>query len=542
MSPHSPKIGDGQVIFLIAVATRGLTFQRGTATFLKIGGEKRPTIMLKKIFLTITAALLIFIGIILFRTFTYGAAPTASDTVALPDAPEISAETAAQNLSRAIQFETITYASGDPTAGNEGPWIELQTWLAETYPAIHAVAPPELVPGTLTQLYTWQGSNSALDPILLMAHQDVVPVNAGTQSDWEGAPFGGEVKNGYIYGRGAIDDKGNLIGIMEAVEALTKSGFKPQRSIILMFGHDEEVSGSGAEAGIALLKSRGIRPEMALDEGFMVIDPSPLTGKPMGFIGVSEKGYITLKVTALAEGGHSSTPPRNSATVRLSQAVVALDENQMPSYIGEPPVSDLFASTADDMPFMQKMAFANLWLFNKQVESSMADIPAANAMIRTTTAPTMLEGSAKENVLAQRAEATVNFRIHPNDTPESVLAHAKAVTSHIEGLEIAVGDEGIGSNASPISPSDNRAYRVLASVATETGSGAPVAPSLVLGATDARYASAITDSVYRFAPAVLSPEDLTGFHGTNERISVENMGRLSKGYAQIILAMDPPEE
>ena len=154
----------------------------------------------------------------------------------------------------------------------------------------------------------------------------------------------------------------------------------------------------------------------------------------------------------------------------------------------------------------------------------------------------MMAGSAKENVLAQRASAIVNFRIHPNDSEEKVLEHVKRVTAGISGLEIRVSREGIrGAGASAVSPTDNRAYAVLASVAEAIGEGAPAAPGLVLGATDARYAGAITPNVYRFAPAILSPQDLTGFHGTNERLSVENMGRLARGYATIILAMDEPD-
>jgi carboxypeptidase PM20D1 len=266
------------------------------------------------------------------------------------------------------------------------------------------------------------------------------------------------------------------------------------------------------------------------------------TGKPTGFIGIAEKGYVTLDIVANAAGGHSSTPPRNSATVSLSRAVIALDENQMPSDLSKPPSSDMFKAAGEDMPFLQRMAFANLWLFKDMIDSQLAEIPAGNAMIRTTTAPTMLEGSAKQNVLAQRATATVNFRIHPNDTVDSVVEHVKDVTEDIEGIEIVTDKEGIaGTGASNVSPTDNRAYAVLASVAEATFPGAPVAPGLVLGATDARYAEAITGNVYRFAPFVLTPDELTGFHGTNERTSVENMGRLARGYAQVILAMDAPE-
>ncbi|MEO0784166.1 MAG: M20/M25/M40 family metallo-hydrolase, partial [Pseudomonadota bacterium] len=375
------------------------------------------------------------------------------------------------------------------------------------------------------------------------AHQDVVPVNIGTESDWTAPPFAGDIVDGYIYGRGTIDDKGAMVALMEAADALARSGFAPRRTVYFLFGHDEEVSGSGAAAGVELLQSRGVSPIMALDEGFMIVDPSPLTGAPMGFIGVAEKGYVTLSVTASAQGGHSSSPPRDSAPVRLSRALIALDENQMPADFSASPIKELFEASAPDMPFLQRMALANMWLFGGMVESQMAAMPTANAMIRTTTAPTMLVGSAKENVLAQRATAVVNFRIHPNDTEEDIIAHVENVTSDIEGISVEMGRSGIrGTGASPVSSTDNLPYGVLAAVARDAGDGAPVAPGLVLGATDGRYATAITDSVYRFTPAVMSPADLSGFHGTNERISVENMGRMARGYAKIITALDAQEE
>jgi carboxypeptidase PM20D1 len=497
--------------------------------------------MIRNILIGLGLALAALVGLVVFNTFNYGGAPVGS-RVSLPEPPEISAELGAQHLAEAIRFKTVTLASGDPHPGQEGEWLALHAWLEATYPAAHAAMTKELVPDTLTLLYTWPGSDPSLKPLLLMAHQDVVPVNIGTEGDWTGAPFDGEIIDGYIYGRGTIDDKGSLVGLMEAAEALAKSGFKPKRTLLFMFGHDEEVSGSGAEAGVALLKSRGVEPEFALDEGFMVLNPSPLTGKPMGFIGIAEKGYVTLDIVATGEGGHSSTPPRDSAAVRLARAVVALDENQMPSALDQPPASDMFKAAGKDMPFAQRMAFANLWLFKGVIEGQLADVPAGNAMIRTTTAPTMLAGSAKENVLAQRATATVNFRIHPSNTEDQIIEHVKSVTSGIDGISVELGKEGIrGKGASDVSPTDNRAYAVLASVSEAVLPGAPAAPGLVLGATDGRYAEAITPNVYRFQPSLLTPDELTGFHGTNERTSVENMGRLARGYAQIILAMDAPE-
>lgn len=498
--------------------------------------------MVKRVLLGLGGVLILLIGIIVVRTVTYGGAPQNVRAITLPDVPAFDAAIAAQHLSEAIQFRTITVAPGDPRVGQEGPWLEMQAWMEDTYPAFHGVATKETIPGGYSLLYTWAGSAPDLDPILLMAHQDVVPVNIGTEGDWDAPPFSGAIQDGYVYGRGAIDDKGSMVGLFEALNALAETGFAPQRTIHLMLGHDEEVSGSGAAAGVELLKSRGVSPIMALDEGFMAVENNPLTGGTVAFIGVAEKGYVTFEITVSAEGGHSSTPPRNSATVRLARALIALDENQMQADLGHPLVSGLFLATGEEMPFSQRMAFANQWLFGGMLKGILSAEPAANAMIRTTTAPTMLIGSAKENVLAQRATAIVNFRIHPKDTEEAIRAHIEEVTKDIEGVEIKYGRTGIrGAGASPVSPMDNLAFGVLYAVAADS-SRSPVAPGLVLGATDARYATAITDSVYRFMPAIMSPEDLTGFHGTNERITVENMERLSKGYAQIILAMDANRE
>jgi len=498
--------------------------------------------MVKRILFGAGGILILLIGIILVRTFSYGGAPQNVRDIVLPDVPQFDANIAAEHLGEAIRFKTVTVAAGDPRVGQEGPWLELQTWMEETYPAFHTAATKETIPGGYSLLFTWQGSDTSLDPLLLMAHQDVVPVNIGTEGDWDAPPFSGAIQDGYVYGRGAIDDKGSMVGLLEALDALAGDGFQPKRTILLMLGHDEEVSGSGASAGVELLKSRGISPIMALDEGFMAIENNPLTGGTVAFVGVAEKGYVTYTLTVTAAGGHSSTPPRNSATVRLSRALVALDQNQMSADLGDPLVSGLFKATGADMPFAQRALFANQWLFGGMLKGILSKSPPANAMIRTTTAPTMLTGSAKENVLAQRAIAVINFRIHPKDTEEDILAHIKKVTKDIEGLEITVGRSGIrGTGASPVSPMDNLAFGVLYAVAADS-SQAPVAPGLVLGATDGRYATAITDSVYRFMPAMMSPEDLTGFHGTNERLTVENMGRLSKGYAQIILAMDANTE
>lgn len=491
--------------------------------------------MIKRILLGALIGLAVLLAIILIRTFTYGGAPEGVIEIDLPAPPNVSAEQGAERLSQAIAFRTITYKGGDPAPDAAQPWLDLHDWMATTYPRVHSNLSLEMV-ADYSLLYKWQGSDNSLDPIILMAHQDVVPVNSGTLEDWTGAPFAGEIIDGYVYGRGALDDKGSMVAILEAGEALLGSGFQPQRTVYFMFGHDEEVSGRGAEAMVDLLDGRGVRAELVLDEGFFVIENSPITGGPMGFIGVAEKGYVTLELTANAIGGHSSQPPRNSANVQLARAIVALDENQMKADFSKPPVSELFAAAAPDMGFGQRMALANMWLFRPIVEEQLSS-GAENAMIRTTTAPTMLEGSIKENVLPQRATAIVNFRIHPNDTPEDVIAHAKAIAGRF-GVQVGPVAGGIGSPASTVSPMSGRGYSVLSAIAARTGEGASVVPGLVIGATDARFASKISDNVYRFVPSLVTLEDAAGFHGTNERLSVANMGRMIEGYAQLILAMD----
>lgn len=486
----------------------------------------------------VAAVIAILAAVVLWNASQFGPKTSTQAAITLPEPPAVDVAAAAESLGAAIRIQTVTYAAGDPKPGADQPWIDLEAALRARYPAVFAKMTMEKVQ-THAMLMTWAGTDPALPPVILMAHQDVVPVNPGTDADWTHGPFGGVVADGYIWGRGAMDDKGSLIAILEAGDALAKSGWTPKRTVIFAFGHDEEVSGRGAQEIFALLKSRNVAPAMVLDEGYAVLDNYPLTGKPAALIGVAEKGYVSLRITATTEGGHSSRPPRESGAVRIARALVALEENQMPADLSAPPFNEMIQAVSGDLPFTLKLAFANQWLLGSVIKDQVGGDASANAIVRTTTAPTMLTGSIKDNVLPQRASAVVNFRIHPNDTVASVTQHVKDVTAHIEGLTVEMYEDGIGSEPSPVSATDSEAYRVLEAVARATGGGeVPVAPALVIGATDARYASAISkDAIYRFAPAIYDDIDLNGFHGTNERLSVENLGRMIKGYAQIMMAL-----
>ncbi len=486
----------------------------------------------------VVAVLGILAGILFFNMSTFGSKAGSQEAIKLPEPPAFDVQAAAATVGDAIKLQTVTYTAGDPKPGTDQAWTDLHALLAQRFPTIFATAPPEAVAGQ-AMLMTWAGADPSLPPVILMAHQDVVPINPGTEGDWTHGPFGGVVADGYIWGRGAIDDKGSLVAILTAAETLAKSGFKPKRSIILLFGHDEEVSGAGAQAAFALLKSRNVTPQLVLDEGFAILAKYPLSGKPAALIGVAEKGYVSVEITAATEGGHSSRPPKNSGAIRIAKALLALEENQMPANLSAAPFPQMIEAVAPDLPWTLKLALANQWLLGGIVKDQIAADESANAIVRTTTAPTMLNGSIKDNVLPQRASAVVNFRIHPNDTSAAVLDHVKKVTAGIEGLTIKPYGDGIASEPSPVSSTTSPAYRVLEAVAREAGGGKlPVAPALVIGGTDARSASVISkDAVYRFQPAIWGDDELSGFHGTNEKLSVENLGRMIRGYAQLMMAL-----
>lgn len=496
--------------------------------------------MIKKVVSFIAAAVLALLIIMLVRALTYGNTTTSTYTQ-LPAPLAYNEQSAIERLQKVVQFKTITLQSGDPrTEERASPWKALHAYLETEYPLVQKNLKREVV-ANYSLLYTWQGSDPNIAPLMLMAHQDVVPVDFATIDDWHHPPFAGAIADGFVYGRGTQDDKASIIAIMEAVEALLLQGYQPKRSVILAFGHDEEVGGIGAESIVKLLKSRDIAPEMVLDEGYFVVNDLDGFDRPIGLIGVAEKGYLTLDLISEAEGGHSSLPPLGSANIQLSKALLALEENQMESHLESKQVTGFFKAVAGEMSFLKRFFIANTWITGSAVEAQFSASASMNAMIRTTTAPTMLSGSVKGNVLPQQAVATVNFRIHPEDSSQDVITHVQNIVGDIEGIRVEVRDKGFFREPSPVSPTDNRGFQVLAALANKTGGDALPVPALVLAGTDATFASAISKNVYRFMPVEYSMLDIAGIHGTNERLSIQNYKRMIDGYSQLIQAMDSAE-
>ncbi len=447
--------------------------------------------------------------------------------VKLPVVPAFDINTSATNLSAAIRFQTVS--NQDAAQNQIAEWDKLHAWLRTTYPLLHTKMSREVTAGH-SLLYKWEGSDASLAPIILMAHQDVVPVTPGTEKDWSHPPFSGTVEDGKVWGRGAIDDKGSLIALFEAIEALRRAGFSPKRSIYLFSGHDEEVGGTGANATAALLKARGVKAEFTLDEGSAIIEDEPLTGGAVALIGIAEKGFATLRVTAPHVGGHSSMPPKKTGVVTLASAITAISGKPFPLAI-QGPVDKMLSSLAAKKGGVTKFAMANQWLFGPYLKGKIAATPAGAAMLHTTIAPTMLQGSPKENVLPQSANVLINYRMSPGHSSAQVLEHAKKAANNPELKYEWVKPP---REASPVSSTNSNAWRQIVTAAQADDPGLAFAPYLVVGGTDSRNFVPISKDVYRFIGARVKQSEVKVIHGTNEHISIDNLKRSISFYAQLI--------
>lgn len=447
-------------------------------------------------------------------------------------------QAAAESLAVAIRARTIS--SHDDASLNADQFRALHAHLEKRYPKVHATLKRELI-GELSLLYTWPGSDTSLPAIALMAHQDVVPIAPGTEAKWEAEPFAGEIKGGYVWGRGAWDDKANLIAELEAVEMLIAGGFQPRRTVHLVFGADEEVGGErGAKQVAAALQQRGTKIEFVVDEGLIVVEGIlPGLNKPAALVGVAEKGYLSVQLKAQATPGHSSMPPApgTAAIAQLSHALARLDANPMPVAVGG--IADaMFDTLAPEFEGINRLVLTNRWLLGPVLNRQLEKGASTNALMRTTTALTIVNAGNKENVLPGVAEATVNFRILPGDSSQTVLDHVRRTIAN-ERIEVTPVP-GV-SEPSRVSSTVSEGYRAIERSVRELMPGTVVAPGLMLGATDSRHFEPLSKNVYRFSPVRAKPEDLARFHGTNERISVANLAELIRFYHRLIQQSAGPE-
>jgi carboxypeptidase PM20D1 len=361
---------------------------------------------------------------------------------------------------------------------------------------------------------------------------DVVPVDPSTERGWTYPPFSGRIADGYIWGRGAMDDKISVLGLLEAVEHLLREGFQPQRTIYLAFGHDEEIGGQNGAAKIAaLLRDRQVGLDFVLDEGGNVTDGIVAgISSPVALIGIAEKGYLNLELTVNSPGGHASTPPAHTAIGILSSAIHKLERASFPSRLTEP-TRKLFEFIGSEMGSAQRVMVANLWLFEPWVRQQMENSPLAGAMIRTTQAATIFEAGIKENILPVRARVVINYRLLPGETAETVVEHVRKI---IANPQIEVTQLRPSFGPSPVSDTESDSFTLLQRTIRQIAPHAIVAPFLLVAATDSRYYLPLTKNIYRFLPITIRAEDAKRYHGVDERVSVSDYEQCVRFFIQLI--------
>ena len=484
------------------------------------------------------AVLLFLLAFILIRTMLYAsrAASAMGMKLPAPEVPEFELDVmeAAKHLSEAVQVQTISHE--DPADDNKEYFELLHKEFEIMYPLVHQTMHKEIVGGS-SLIYTWAGSNPDLDPVLFTSHQDVVPADPDTLDQWTYPPFSGEIADGFIWGRGTLDIKSQVLAVFEAAEKLIGNGYQPGRTVILAFGHDEEVVGEGAKMIAGTLQERGIHLEALIDEGGSIYDGTiPGVSGLAATIGVGEKGFLSLKFKVESEGGHSSTPAHETAIGILSRAITRLEANPLPANLSS--ARPMFQGLAPASSVWMQVAFANLWLFRPFMVKRLSANTETDAAIRTTTAPTIIHSGVKDNILPAKAEATVNFRILTGSTIAETCEHVRKVIHddrvHFEAIQRSAKEP------SPVSPSNSLTYHHLSAAITDLFPGTLVAPYICLGGTDARNYYPICDQVYRFTPIITLPEDLTRVHGVNERISIDALHTMIHFFYQLIARWSQP--
>jgi carboxypeptidase PM20D1 len=488
---------------------------------------------MRRFLIGLAALVAVIVVVVLARTLTN--TPPARPEIKPTMVEKVDGMDVARHLAAVVRFKTVSYGYDAPDAARKeaAKFAELdglRAYLERTYPNLHRVASREIFEKSL--LFVWPGKDRKAPPVLMMAHMDVVPVVPGTETQWQHGPFSGDIAGGYVWGRGATDDKGSLIAILDAAERLAADDFVPARTIYFAFGQDEEVGGRRGEKVIAAaLARRGVHFAWALDEGGAIAtEPFPGVAQPVVFISVGEKGYLSLKLVAHGTPGHSSRPTGDMAIVRLAKAIQKVVASPFASGL-DGVQREKLEVLAPYTPFSTRMVLSNMWLFGGYAESNMGSKPDGAARLHTTISPTILAAGIKDNVIPPDASATINFRLHARDRIEGVIAHVKNAIGDRKVDVIALSETR--SNASRIADLNGPAGRFLVHEIQSTWPY-PVAPDTTTGATDSKHFLPIADAVFRLTPFRIGPQDLGRVHGTNERTAVADLADAVTFYMRVM--------
>lgn len=466
--------------------------------------------------------LLVLVFVILFNTVRYSKELPKHATQPITGI----SDSAALHLSEAIQIKTVSYGESLPI--DSAAFHAFRRFMEVTYPLVHQQLERTIF-SEFSFVYKWQGRNASLKPYVIMAHMDVVPVEEAAEKNWSVPSFSGTIKDNYIWGRGAVDDKSSLVAILEAAEQLLSQNYQPERNIYLCFGHDEEIAGlRGMKLIAEWFKSNNIQPEMVLDEGGEVNTQNMKElNRPLAVLGVGEKGYVTYQLQIEKAGGHSSMPEKETAIDILTRALSKLRQKQMPARITDP-VQQMFNTIGPGMSFTSRMAFANPWLFKSLTIRQLEKNNRTNAMVHTTVVPTIIQAGVKDNVIPTVATATVNSRILPGETSADVENFIKK-TINDDRIQVQ-RVEKLTIEPSKTTPVSSHAYQIISSIVYKMVPDVVVSPYLVIGATDSRYFRDFADGVINFLPII----DTKGFHGVDERVGVEDLKRMIFFYKAVM--------
>ncbi|SHF16334.1 M20/M25/M40 family metallo-hydrolase [Chryseobacterium vrystaatense] len=509
---------------------------------------------MKKFLLVILGILVILVAVLLIKTYTY---PFKKNTAGNSEGwKPVKNDSAVMRLSGGIKIPTVS--TGSLGEFNYTPFDHFKEYLKTSYPLVYQNTENNEV-NTHALVFRLKGSDPSLEPILFLSHIDVVPPGdadvknkeqnifrpddqplppvSKVAEDWDFEPFSGTVANGRIYGRGAIDMKGMLFSLMESMNMMVKSKKIPKRDIYLAFGFDEEVGGQKGAIQIAdYFKKKGLKFDAVYDEGGLIMQKGNVAGidSDVAVVGCAEKGFLSAKIKVKGLGGHSSMPPMESAIGKAAVIMQRLEDHQMKPNI-TPLIKEFFDNIGGAMPFSNRLAIANQWLLKPVLLSQLTKNNTTNALVRTTTALTMMKGSDGTNVLSPEVEFVVNFRLLPGNTAKEVREHIAKAT---EGFDVEVEEIDNTREASAVSPTNTQAYQLIEAGVKEINPGAIVTPYLTMAGTDAYKYQIVSKNIYRFMPVKINSSEQQSIHSTNEYISIENYMKMIHYFEYMMMNYD----
>ncbi|HEX5154313.1 MAG TPA: M20/M25/M40 family metallo-hydrolase [Parafilimonas sp.] len=478
--------------------------------------------MIKTILKYVLFIVAVLIAVILVQTWRFTKSIPHTRAEALPALPDSSLT----HLSNAIQIKTVSLS--DTLPPDTIAFMQFRNFLERSYPLVHQQLQRRII-NSFSYVYYWKGKDPSLKPYVLMAHQDVVPVEEAAEKNWKLPPFSGKITDTAVWGRGTTDDKGSLVAIMETVEKLLQRQYQPQRSIYLCFGHTEELGGKRGAAAIAeWMQQNNIHPALVCDEGGIITRENfKELGRPIALLGIAEKGYASFELSVEAAGGHSSMPAKETAIDILSKALINIRATQMPVTITQP-TREMLDKIGPAMPFAMRMALANRWLFQPMLISKFEAGNATNATIHTTIVPTIIHAGIKDNIVPTQATAVINSRIIPGQTSDDVLNFMR---EKINDKRVIIKKLDWVAEPGKIASSESEGYKKMESISYKLMDDIVPVPFLIIGATDSRYFRPFSDVVVDFSP-MLDPK---GFHGIDEHLSIQDFQRMMFYYELFLL-------